>query len=100
MIFSVKRENHEIVFSIADNGYGIPESAQEDIFEKFFQADAFMSQRIGGTGLGLTISKGIIDEHKGSITCTSPIPEAMFYELTLGGERKGTVFAVRLPIKN
>ncbi len=98
IMFSAKKKDADAVFSVADNGYGIPAFAQEDIFKKFFQADSFMSQRVGGTGLGLTISKSIIDDHNGSIECASPVPEGMFPDLKLGEDRKGTVFIVKLPI--
>jgi len=88
---------NQIEVRVADNGYGIPEWAREEVFKKFFQADSIMSQKVGGCGLGLTITRGIVDEHGGSIECRSPVPEGRFPELTLGGERKGSVFIVRLP---
>jgi hypothetical protein len=89
----------EIIFSIADNGYGIPFWAHEKVFEKFFQADSIMSQKVGGTGLGLIISKGIVEEHGGRIYFESPIPENRFSEFSLGDQRKGTVFTIYLPIE-
>ena len=57
-----------------------------------------MAQKVGGTGLGLTISKGIIEKHNGSITCESPVPETVFPHLPLGGERRGSIFVVSLPV--
>lgn len=87
----------EIILSIADNGYGIPFWAHEKVFEKFFQADSIMSQKVGGTGLGLTISRGIVEEHGGRIYFESPIPENRFSDFSLGDQRKGTVFTIRLP---
>ncbi len=95
----VEKEREEVVLSIADNGYGIPPEARERVFEKFFQADGIMSQRVGGSGLGLAITKGIVEQHGGTIHFESPIPEGRFTDLPLGGERKGTVFVVRLPIQ-
>ena len=70
----------------------------EKVFERFFQADSIMSQKVGGTGLGLTISKGIVEEHGGSISFISPIPEGQFPDLPLGGDRKGTAFFVHVPV--
>ena len=94
----VESKGGEVVFSVADNGYGIPSWAQEEVFKKFFQADSVMSHRVGGCGLGLTISRGLVEEHGGSIRCESPIPEGRFPDLPLGGERKGTIFTVHLSI--
>jgi signal transduction histidine kinase len=98
ILVGVEAVASEVVVSVADNGYGIPLWAQDEVFKKFFQADSVMSQRVGGCGLGLTISKGIVEEHGGAISCESPIPEGRYPDLPLGGERKGTIFAVRLPI--
>lgn len=97
IIITAETEGKEVVFSVADNGYGIPSRSQKKVFEKFFQADSIMSQKVGGSGLGLTITKGIIEEHNGAISCESPVPEGRFPDLQLGGERKGTIFVVRLP---
>ena len=44
-----------VVLSVADEGTGIPEDAQERIFERFFQVDQSATRRVGGTGLGLYI---------------------------------------------
>jgi len=97
LIWAEKKEE-EVVFSIADNGYGIPVWAHTAIFEKFFQADSIMSYKVGGSGLGLTIAKGIVEEHGGNIHFRSPIPEDRFTDLPLDQKRKGAVFTIHLPI--
>jgi signal transduction histidine kinase len=84
--------------AIADNGYGIPQWAHQRVFEKFFQADSIMSQKVGGSGLGLAISKGIIEEHGDVIDFDSPLPPDQFPDIFIGGERKGTVFYVNIPL--
>jgi two-component system sensor histidine kinase VicK len=94
-----EKKGEEVLISVADNGYGIPQEAHDKVFEKFFQADSITSQRVGGSGLGLTIARSIVEEHGGSIHFESPVPEGRFPGLPLGGERKGTVFMVHLPIK-
>ncbi len=98
ILIRAEKNEQEIIFSVADNGYGIPAWAHKKIFDKFFQADSIMSQKVGGTGLGLTISKGIVEEHGGSIYFESPIPDGRYSDLPLGQDRQGTVFTVHLPI--
>jgi signal transduction histidine kinase len=98
IILKVEQAGESVSFVSADNGYGIPASAQDRIFDKFFQADSIMSQKVGGTGLGLAISKEIVQMHGGSIGCESPLPEGRFLDLPLGGERKGSIFTVTLPL--
>lgn len=98
IILKVEQTADSVRFVSADNGYGIPASAQDRIFDKFFQADSIMSQKVGGTGLGLAISKEIVQMHGGSIGCESPLPEGRFPGLPLGGERKGSIFTVTLPL--
>ena len=99
IVIKGESNDDEVIFSVADNGYGIPGWAQEKIFDKFFQADSIMSKRVGGSGLGLTISKGIIVQHGGTITCESPIPEGESPGFLLDKERRGTVFIIHLPRK-
>jgi signal transduction histidine kinase len=52
---------------IEDDGIGIPDELQENIFEPFVRVDATRNSKTGGTGLGLAISKAIIEKHGGSI---------------------------------
>lgn len=63
-----KKENSgDVIFAIKDNGVGIPNYKQQNIFKKFYQADTSMTRDAGGTGLGLAICKAIIDAHNGKI---------------------------------
>lgn len=85
------------LFSVADNGCGIPLHAQKDIFKKFYQADVFMPDHVGGMGLGLTICQNIVQGHGGEITCISPIPPGRSHDLHLHGDRQGALFTFSLP---
>lgn len=80
----LKREKNEIVFTVDDNGPGIPAGAQNHIFERFYQSDS--SHKSEGNGLGLALVKHILDVSGGTVS-TENLPE--------GGCR----FTVRLKIK-
>jgi PAS domain S-box-containing protein len=57
----------EVVFRVRDEGQGIPADQLERIFERFQQVDSSDSRKKGGTGLGLTICRKIIEQHNGRI---------------------------------
>ena len=65
------QENDEIKIIVEDNGSGIPYDRQEKLFTKFYQADASLTREKGGSGLGLSICKGIVDAHGGKISLQS-----------------------------
>lgn len=100
IIVKTEKEENETIFTVTDNGYGVPDWAKEEVFKKFFQADSLMSHKVGGSGLGLTITKGLVEKHGGTIRCESPVPKDKFTDFPLGGERKGAIFIIRLPIKD
>ncbi|MBI4668943.1 MAG: response regulator [Elusimicrobia bacterium] len=60
-----KEEAVEIV--IRDNGIGITPQNQQKIFERFYQVDASLTREAGGTGIGLSLVKAVIENHKGKI---------------------------------
>src|SRR5688572_21874936 len=67
-------------FSITDTGIGIPEDKIDKIFESFGQASADTTRKFGGTGLGLTISKQLVEMHGGQIRVNSkPGEGSTFY---------------------
>ena len=78
------RRGGEIVFSVADQGRGIPADKQQTIFERFVQVDASDARDKGGTGLGLAICRGIVRQHGGRI----------WVESRLGG---GSTFSFAVP---
>ena len=70
---------------VTDSGCGIPEDAQEHIFERFYRVDKARSRETGGTGLGLAITKSIVSLHHGEVKVYSKMGE-------------GTTFVVRIPL--
>jgi hypothetical protein len=78
-------EGGEAVLSVADTGIGIAAADRERIFERFYRTEAATQRVIPGSGLGLTISRAIVDAHGGTIAVRSD------------GEH-GSTFTVRLPL--
>jgi len=76
----------QVLFRIQDTGIGIAASRLEQIFDAFTQADASMSRRFGGTGLGTTISKQLVELMGGQIFVQSV-------------EGEGSCFSFSLPLK-
>lgn len=56
-----------VIFSVEDNGIGIPLEKMDNLFKTFYQVDTTLARKHGGTGLGLVICKGIIESHGGKI---------------------------------
>jgi len=83
---SMKDSNEEIKISIKDNGIGIPENKQRDLFKKFYQVDATLTRERGGSGLGLAICKGIIENHLGKISVQSTPNQGATFSFTIPKE--------------
>jgi signal transduction histidine kinase len=81
----LRRQDDDIEFRITDTGVGISEEDRPRIFERFYKADKSRTRSNGGSGLGLSIAKKIVEMHKGGINVES----------RLGA---GTTFTVSLPI--
>lgn len=83
---TAKCDGNEAVVSIKDNGLGIPQAMQQEIFDMFTQINRPVELGYTGLGIGLTLVKRIVEMHAGSISVFSEGPD-------LGSE-----FTVRLPI--
>ncbi len=82
----VAREGDKALLSVVDKGLGIPVAEQPRIFEKFFRAQNVRRMDTDGNGLGLYISKSIVDRLGGSLSFVST-------------ENEGTIFTVSLPVE-
>jgi len=79
-----KKHNYlEILFSVSDTGIGIPEDKKKYIFESFTQADPSINSNYGGTGLGLTISKKLIEMMGGKIWFDSKVDKGSTFYFTV-----------------
>ena len=67
----LKTDNGSVVFSIEDKGTGMSEEVIGHLFDRFYQAQEMVSGKTRGTGLGLTICKGIVEAHGGKIWAES-----------------------------
>lgn len=83
---SLGKRRTDIVITVKDTGWGIPEGAQEQVFTKFFRASNIVKRETAGTGLGLYLVKGLLDYLGGRISFKSE-------------EGKGTTFTVLIPEK-
>ncbi|MFA6565296.1 MAG: PAS domain S-box protein [Candidatus Paceibacterota bacterium] len=97
IIVSVTKNAKNMVIEVTDNGIGIPKSAQPKMFSKLFRADNAKETDTDGTGIGLYISKSIVERWNGTISFTSPTTE----RVALDGKKEsvGTSFFVTIPLK-
>jgi PAS domain S-box-containing protein len=84
-IYAKMKKDH-VLFQVQDYGKGIPKNKQQKIFEKFYQVDSGEDRKFGGVGLGLSISKKIVNAHGGKIWVESVL-------------NKGSSFKFLLPVK-
>ena len=85
-LLSENKEEVELKFSIIDTGIGIPENKLDLIFDEFTQADSNTTRKYGGSGLGLTIVKQLVETQGGKVSVESK-------------ERQGSTFSFNLKFK-
>ena len=80
------RSDDRALIHIQDTGIGIAPSEQTQIFDRFYRVNSDRSRNTGGSGLGLSIAKAIVQAHQGSIQVQSELG-------------KGSAFTIRLPLE-
>ena len=98
---SSKDNQHEVEFRVEDTGIGIDEERQKKLFSPYSQGDASTTQNYGGSGLGLVISKRIVEEMGGSLELSSKKNEgsAFYFTLPLKSEENTEAKKVLVNVK-
>ena len=91
----IAEEKIDVEFKLSDTGIGIPKEKLDTIFESFVQAGKKISSDYGGAGLGLTISKGLIELQSGSISVTSEqgVGSVFTFHIPFGVTKKNEIIS-------
>lgn len=77
------KKDDRVIFTISDTGLGISKEDQEHIFERFYKADISRTHSDGGSGMGLSIAKKIVEMHHGDISVQSQMGEGTTFTISL-----------------
>ena len=80
------KEANEAVLSVSDTGQGIQSENLQQVFERFYRADKARNGSSGHVGLGVSITKAIVEAHGGSIQVSSEINKGSTFTVRLGVE--------------
>ena len=76
-------DKNEVLFKVADSGYGIPKDKQDSIFERFYQVQDPFQNNVEGSGLGLSICKNLVEMMDGRIWFESEVEKGSTFYFTL-----------------
>ena len=88
IVVSAEAHDGMVAISVADSGIGIPADRLEAIFKPFDQVDGSAQRQYGGTGLGLTITKQLVELHGGTLTARSAVGKGSIFTFTLPATRE------------
>lgn len=83
IIASTSKDKNFAEITVKDNGEGIPSDDLPLIFNHFYRVDEARARKTGGTGVGLAITKLLVEAHSGTITATSKLGEGSSFTFTL-----------------
>lgn len=76
-------ESNNIIITVEDQGFGISTEDLDSLFERFYRVDSARNSKIGGSGLGLSITKQLVEEHGGKILVESEINKGSKFKVIL-----------------
>ncbi|NLC05581.1 MAG: hypothetical protein GX778_03585 [Erysipelothrix sp.] len=76
-------ESNHIIITVEDQGFGISTEDLDSLFERFYRVDSARNSKIGGSGLGLSITKQLVEEHGGKILVESEINKGSKFKVIL-----------------
>lgn len=82
-ITAQKRSNDELMFQVKDTGIGIPNDKLKNLYEKFYQVDDSYTKKYQGTGLGLALSKALVNMMGGRVWCESEVGKGSSFFFTI-----------------
>ncbi|MCI0712320.1 MAG: ATP-binding protein [Chloroflexi bacterium] len=77
-----------VIVEVEDTGHGIPREVQNQVFDRFFRVKSTQTETVGGSGIGLSLVKAIIDHHKGRVWLKSEIGVGTSFYVTLPALRE------------
>ena len=82
LTLTLDRKGEEAIIKVSDSGMGIPEESQPHIFERFYRVDKARSRSTGGSGLGLSIVRNLVERNHGRIQVISTIEQGTEFTIT------------------
>jgi two-component system sensor histidine kinase CiaH len=79
---TLEKQHEQIIFKVADEGFGVPLAERKKIFQKFYRSGNENIRTTKGTGLGLYLCSKIVEGHNGNITMTNNLPQGSIFAAT------------------